>query len=309
MRAATWNEIGTDVKNARNVDTVLEQANLNYTVRKRPSKRYNSITRRNEPYPEYVSRRFHTERVSDGHVYEAGLTESYTVIQNRDAFDFVNYIADDIRFEKAGETENGLVYVIGRLPDVNILGDGFTPHVIFTNGFGGNSSVRAAICPLRIICQNQFATAFGDTNNSISIRHTKGAVARMKEAKKTLITAADYMEQLRKMAEGYAAMKIGPRQLGLVIDAMFPEKEGMAEEKLKALAKKKAKFEAELMAAMQQPDNYMFRGTAWGLVNAYTDMLTHAPVKGRSSAESRFEKVTFGNDAARFMRIVDKIAV
>ena len=60
---------------------------------------------------------------------------------------------------------------------------------------------------------------------------------------------------------------------------------------------------------MDSPDNYVFRGTAWQLVNAYTDVLTHAPLSGKSTFDSQFVKVTFGNDTSKFLKIVDAVAV
>ena len=110
------------------------------------------------------------------------------------------------------------------------------------------------------------------------------------------------------MAEGYAAMKISQRQLSLVLDALFPVRANATMKQMQDIADKKAKFEQELRTAMASPDNANFRGTAWQLVNAYTDLLTHAPLTGKSTADSRFINVTFGNDTSKFLKIVDSVA-
>ena len=75
------------------------------------------------------------------------------------------------------------------------------------------------------------------------------------------------------------------------------------------IAAKKAKFEARFRAAMSSADNYAFRGTAWQLVNAYTDVITHAPLSGKSTLDSQFIKVTFGNDTSKLLKIIDAVAV
>ena len=120
---------------------------------------------------------------------------------------------------------------------------------------------------------------------------------------------ADYMEDLNRMAEGYAAMKVSPRQVSMVLDAMFPVPADAPQKKAAEIAAKKTKFEAQFRKAMDSPDNYVFRDTAWQLVNAYTDVLTHAPLSGKSTYDSQFVKVTFGNDTSKFLKIIDEVAV
>lgn len=305
LRVPTWANIGTDVRMERRIDDVLNSAKLNYTVEKRPLYRYQRDPRKLVRIPD----RFVTEREEDGHCYNEVVSKRYQVVQNREAFDFVNYMSDDVEFLKAGETPSGLVWIIGKLPDVDILGDRFTPHVIFSNSHTGKTSVRAAICPLRIICQNQFATAFKDANNAVSVGHTASADRKLKEARSVLRASADHMAELNRMAEGYAAMKVSPRQVQMVLDALFPVKSGATQKQVQDIAAKKMKFEAEFTKAMNSPDNHTFRGTAWQLVNAYTDVLTHAPLTGKSTPDSRFVNVTFGNDTSKFLKIVDAVAV
>ena len=288
MRTATWENIGTSVRGEKKIEDVLTAAGLNYTVEKRPVYRYE----RNPRKLVRISNRFTCERREDGHSYDEIVSGKYTIVQNREAFDFVNYMSDEVEFLKAGETANGLVYIIGRLPDVNILGDPFTPHVIFSNSFTGKTSIRAAICPLRIICQNQFAAAFRDTHNAVSVGHTASAERKLKEARSVL-----------------RAMKVSSRQVAMVLDAMFPVPADAPQKRAAEIAAKKAKFEAQFRKAMDSPDNYVFRGTAWQLVNAYTDVLTHAPLSGKSTFDSQFVKVTFGNDTSKFLKIVDAVAV
>ena len=89
-----------------------------------------------------------------------------------------------------------MVYIIGKLPEVDILGDTFTPHVIFRNGFSGKVKISAAICPLRIVCQNQFNFAFQDTQNSVAIRHVQNAGVKLQEAREVLRVSADFMAEL-----------------------------------------------------------------------------------------------------------------
>ena len=141
-RTATWHSIGKDASECANVNEVLEKSGLDYIVEKRPIFTYPDIE--DDGSRMLIPNRFVTTRKIDGHTYDV-VSDKFEVIQNRDAFDFVNYMGDEISFEKAGETTNGMVYIIAKLPNVNVLGDEFTPHVIFRNGFNGKVKITAAI--------------------------------------------------------------------------------------------------------------------------------------------------------------------
>lgn len=287
MRTATWNGIGKDVQECTNMEQVLRESGLNYTVEKTPV----LVDLGDGMKP--IDNRFVTYRTTDGRTYDV-VSDKFEIIQNAEAFDFVNYMGDEIQYEKAGETTGGMVYIIGKLPEVNILGDKFVPHVIFRNGFSGKVKITAAITPLRIVCQNQFNFAFKNTQNAITIRHVKNAEAKLEEARETLKLSADYMAELTRTAEHFAAIKMNPDRIKKVTDILFPMPEGV-----EMNAFKKATLESareRFLLAHEAKDNANFRGTAWGLINAYTDYVTHKdPVKTKQGVnlESRFVNTTF----------------
>lgn len=286
-RTTTWHAIGKDVQECKDMEQVLRNSGLNYTVEKRPVFMHDEFMN-----PHVIPNRFATVRTSDGHPYDV-ISDKFEIVQNREAFDFVNYIGDDLQFEKAGETENGMVYIIGKLPEVNILGDKFVPHVIFRNGFNGKIKITAAVCPLRMVCQNQFNFAFKNANNAITIRHVRNAEAKLEEAKETLRMTADYMAQLNAMAEHFATLKITGDRMERVVRYLFPIPDDTAINpfKRKNLEDQRAAF----LRAHEQEDNQNFRGTAWGLVNAYTDFITHKEPAGKRSDrfEGKFVNTTF----------------
>lgn len=277
-RTTTWHAIGKSVEECKNMEQVLKASGLDYTVEKRP------VAFNDGSELKGIPNRFVTVRGSDGHPYDV-VSDKFEIIQNREAFDFVQYMGDELQFEKAGETQNGMVYIIGKLPEVSVLGDAFTPHVIFRNGFNGKVKITAAISPLRLVCQNQFNFAFKNAANAITIRHVRNAEAKLEEARETLRMCADYMDELNTMAEHFAAIKISDSQMEKVVKYLFPIPEDTAINpfKRKNLEDQRSAF----LAAHRQDDNANFRGTAWGLVNAYTDFITHKEPAGKR--EDRFE--------------------
>lgn len=308
LRTSTWEQIGTDVTGEKYLDSVLEKSKLDYDVIKKPVflPTANLYTGEDEvvDVTKYTSipNRFATVRKTDGHVYDV-VSDRYEIIQNRDAFDFVNYMTDDIIFEKAGETASGMVYIIAKMEEVNILGDSFTPHIIFRNGFSGLVRITAAICPLRIVCQNQFNFAFKNTANKITIKHTGNAYSKLEEARESLKMCADYMLELNGMAEKYSTMHFDKFKLNAIINELFPvNDDSITEYKRTLLKESKMRF----INAYESDDNYDFRGTAWGLVNAYTDFITHK--EPRSKKETRFENNfirSIDNNMNNIINIVD----
>ena len=291
-RTTTWHAIGKNVQECKDMEQVLKASGLDYKVEKRPVFMRSEFGLPENANWSNIPNRFVTVRTSDEKPYDV-VSDKYEIIQNRDAFDFVNYMGDDLQFEKAGETANGMVYIIGKLPEVNILGDKFIPHVIFRNGFGGKTKITAAITPLRMVCQNQFNFAFKNANNAITIRHVRNAEAKLEEARETLKLCADYMGELNIMAERFAAMKISANQMERVINYLFPIPEDTRINPMKRKSLEDAR--TAFTIAHEQEDNRNFKGTAWGLVNAYTDMVTHKEPAGKRDDrfEGKFMNTTF----------------
>ena len=304
MRTSTWTNIGKDVTACRDMEQVLQASGLDYTVEKRPIFTYPDIE--DDGTRMVIPNRFITARREDGHTYDV-VSDKFEIIQNRDAFDFVKYMGDELAFEKAGETQSGMVYIIGKLPEVDILGDKFTPHVIFRNGFSGKVKITAAICPLRIVCQNQFNFAFRNTANTVQIRHVGNVEAKLEEAKEVLRLSADYMQELNLMAEHFAAMRLGKSSIERITDYLFPmPTEEMNPFKRKSLEDARSAF----MAAHDAEDNRNFRGTAWGMVNAYTDYITHKEPAGKREDrfEGKFVNTTFKIAMDPIVRAIETVA-
>ena len=304
MRTSTWTNIGKDVTACKDMEQVLQMSGLDYTVEKRPIFTYPDIE--DDGTRMVIPNRFITTRRQDGHTYDV-VSDKFEIIQNRDAFDFVKYMGDELLFEKAGETQSGMVFVIGKLPEVDILGDRFTPHVIFRNGFSGKVKITAAICPLRIVCQNQFNFAFKNTANTVQIRHVGNAEAKLEEAKEVLRLSADYMAELNTMAEHFAAMRLDKARMERITDYLFPmPTEDMNPFKRKSLEDARAKF----ISAHDAEDNRNFRGTAWGMVNAYTDYLTHKEPAGKREDrfEGKFVNTTFKVSMNPILQAIETVA-
>lgn len=290
MRASSWANIGTDVRECTDMSEVLRASGLDYEVRK--TKLFTS---------EGLAVNDKVALVNDDRVLGV-VSDKFGIVQNWEAFEFVDYMGDELSYERAGQTASGMVYIIAKLPEVNVLGDSFVPHVIFRNGFNGKFSVAAAICPLRIVCQNQFSIAFGESPNTVTIKHTADAGRKLEEAREVLRTSADYMRHVNELAERLAAKKLGPHEVMKVANALFPVGEDVGP-RAQAIADKKR---GELLAAYNAEDNENFQGTAWGIVNAYADYVTHKKPLGRKATrdENNFMRLSFDTPIDNVLKLV-----
>lgn len=285
-RTATWASIGTDVTSCKTVDEVLQKANLNYTVEK------NTLTTDSGLL---VPRHFATvANYSDGSQRCLGVVgDTYTVCQNSDAFSFVDEIHDELKFVKAGETHNGMIYVIGQLPSIDIMGDEVTPHVILQNGHNGRFQLKATIIPLRLVCQNQFNTAFKESPNTITIMHSSQLESKLVMAKNLLSGAAEYMDSFKANAEFLASVKCSREAAIKIINEYFMQNVKTEDMSEKQLEKVQTNI-ARLKNAYLEDDNANFQGSVLGLYNAFSDFNTHKEIRpSDKSDDSKFLSVTF----------------
>ena len=291
MREATWSRVGTDISAESSVDQILRAAGLDYTVIKQPIFLENGIQ---------IPDKMATVKEETGK-YIGVVSNKYQIYQNDEAFGFIDSIPD-IQFVKAGETHTGMVYIIGKLPSVHVLNDEFTPHVIFQTSHNGLFQIRATICPLRMVCQNQFALSFARMRNTISIHHSSQMRGKVAQAKELLADTAVYMNGFTNTAEELAMLKITDSDFYSICDAFFDSTKEITERQKKAISTNK-----ELVrACYRADDNANFVGTAWGVVNAFTDLETHKPRKQtKTASDSAFTAVTFDTTTlAKLMSIV-----
>ena len=170
-------------------------------------------------------------------------------------------------------------------PDVSFT----KPCVIFRNSFNGKYQLSAAITPLRVVCQNQFNFAFNHVANTINIRHSARVNERMEDAKIVLKGVANYMGKLNEIAKQFAGIKLNTTETELALNMMFPTPANADIRAKQVIANQKSAF-ANMLDAN---DNQNHKGNAWGLVNAYTDYITHTSIRKGRYDDSQFMNTCF----------------
>lgn len=271
-RFATWSSIGTEVgKCNNNLADILKEAGLDYTVESRPV-HVNGIDGFND--------RFHAiVRNTDDHVYNIA-KNSYTICQNEDAFSLIDQLDESVHIVRAGETASGMIYLIGELPEVKVLGDSYKPHLIFQNSHTADFALKSAVVPLRIVCQNQFNIAFREARNQHTIRHTSSINAQISAANDVMADTIKYMEVFGDKAEQLATESVS---INKIASQLFPMPAQVSDKVGERIEQKRETF----MSIYNNEDNQNFKGTAWGALNAVTDYATHN-MSERSSADNKF---------------------
>ena len=256
-------------------------AGLDYTVEKKEILLPNGTV---------IPEQFATVKAGTDHVFGI-VGNQYEIVQNADAFEFIDEIVPEgLQFVKADETKD-FIYIIASLPERYVLGDKFTPYVIFQNSHNGYSTLRAAICPLRMVCQNQFTIAFKNADTKISLRHSSSIYSKLETAKAVLQQSAAYMDTFEQEANLLANLKVdAPTQLK-VLDEYFKVPENASARTENTINERREIF----VKALDANDNQNFKGTAWGMVNAFADYITHTQPKRNTetSAVNKFTSVTF----------------
>ncbi|MEU6260173.1 DUF932 domain-containing protein [Streptomyces griseorubiginosus] len=126
----------------------------------------------------------------------------YEVFQNRRVFQFLQDLVQryDAIWESAGALRGGRkTFVTMRIPrsvviDRGGLDDEITLYLAAINSHDGTSQAESVVTPWRIACGNTERFATRDAVHRWGIRHTKGGLSSLEEARRTLGLTLNYAE-------------------------------------------------------------------------------------------------------------------
>lgn len=264
VRETPWHGLGTRVEEAPTSEEALHLAGLDWTVEQHPVQLSGGAT-----IPGYKA----NVRSTDKHVLGI-VSDRYKIVQNTEAFSFTDeLIGGDVRYETAGSLQNGKrVWLLAKMPQTKVAGDEVDPYLCFTNTHDGTGSIRACMTPIRVVCNNTLNLALNTANRSWSACHTGNMEDKLQEARMCLELADQYMEKLDKRADQLANTNVSEDQIQALLADLFPESEEVTERKKKTIEKSKEEF----YVCYLRPDIAQFAGTAWGVINAMSDMVCHS---------------------------------
>ena len=305
-RLLYFDGIGTDVASATTSEEAMSLSGLNFEVEKKKMLYADTILGADgtekvvaKAWPNH----FVTVRTDIDKPLGA-VTSEYQVLQNAEAFDFLDDIVSggEATFKKAGVFADGAKsFVIMETGQKEILGDVYTPYILMLNSFDGSMSVRAAFTPVRNACNNCVSRIIkGHEKPYIVIQHCKTLQERLNLAKKIFKSYNDYMVEFGREAERLSKVRFTRDQFIQLVNNMYPEgKEESAVKQERRLTKI-----SQLITAYDQPDLANFENSAWRSVQAFADFESHLPVF-RQTSSTQFTNI---NSVVSGMKTTNRVA-
>ena len=286
-RQAPWHGLGTRVEHTLNSQEALVAAGLDWQVIQMPVQ-----TEDGRSIPGFKA----NIRDRDNQVLGV-VTDRYKVVQNQDAFAFTDeLLGEGVSYETAGSLQGGRrTWILAKLPQRYIIsGDEITPYLVFMNSHDGSGAIKAAMTPIRVVCQNTLNLALSTAKRSWSAHHTGDIKGKMEDARFALLYADQYMAELGKTIDQLNLQKLSDRQVNEYIDALFPLYENPTPQQIKNLQRMK---EDVRMRYYDAPDLKGVGRNAYRFVNAVSDFATHAkPLReSRNYRENLFARTVEGN--------------
>ena len=287
VREKPWHGLGTIVMEAPTSADALRLAGLDWDVVQEPI-----YTKSNEEVKGYRA----NVRDSDRKVLGV-VSDRYKVVQNTDAFSFTDeLLGKGVRYETAGSLQEGRkVWLLARLPrEYIIAGERISPYLVFSNTHDGSGSVKVAVTPVRVVCNNTLNLALGTADRSFSMVHTGKIQDKIQEAKDTLFMAEKYMDCLGSEFERLRRQKVTDAQVKEYIELLLPMEKDATPVQGKNIIKLRRDMEQRYYDA---PDLQKVGNNAYRFINAVSDFATHSNPLRRTANynENMFSRTVDGN--------------
>ena len=286
-RVKPWHGIGTVVEECPNSKEALWLAGLDWQVEQK-----DIYTIEGTLISGYKANVRDTDQSVLGVV-----SERYQVVQNEEAFAFTDeLLVGGVRYETAGALQGGRrTFMLAKLPQRFIIaGDEITPYFVIMNSHDASCSIKAAMTPVRVVCQNTLSLAFRTAKRTWMTKHTSNIMERIDDARTTLQFAEQYMKELGKGVDELARKRLTDKKVMEYMSEFFPVTADMTaaqrKNNLSLLRDMKARY-------FDAPDLQDMGKNGYRFVNAVSDFATHAePIRRtKNYRENLFLKTVEGN--------------
>ena len=287
VRQAPWHGLGVRVEEAPSSQDALRLSGLDWQVVQQAI-----TTTEGVPIPGYKANLRDTD-----HQVLGVVTDRYRVVQNAEAFAFTDgLLGEGVRYETAGSLQNGRkIWLLAKLPDKYIIeGDQIDPYLVFSNSHDGSGSIKVAMTPIRVVCQNTLNLALSSAKRVWSTIHVGDLAGKMAEAHNILLLAEKYMGQLGMEFSRLSKIKLSDQKVLQYIDQLLPMDDQPTEIHRKNITRIREDMKRRYFDA---PDLCHVGKNAYRFLNAVSDFATHAkPLRETASyRENLFAKTMEGN--------------
>lgn len=235
---------------------------------------------------------------SDNGVFLGNIGENYTPIQHREGFEMVDALVgsiDGAHYETAGVL--GIGQMVWGLADLKLTirvgDDEQNGYLLFSTGHDGSMSHTYRTCMTRVVCNNTLNIALNERSRSaFRVRHSKKAAAKLADAHTALKSIQADTQTIEQKLNFLAGRKVTRETMTDIMDRLFPKR--LDADGNPVNPTRRMHTLETILSTYEENDNDVFpeqRGTAYNLLNAFTNYTDHQ----RAGDKNRAESALFGS--------------
>lgn len=195
-----WHKLGTVYDRPLTVQEALHGCHADYKVALQPLALITPDIRREMDYGSVMALQLNNAIVPkymatmrlDTHQFLGIVTEDYGIVQNEDAFKFIDTLVTgkltDAEHTPVIETAGVLgkgerVFITAKFPEQIILdnkgNDRVEMYIVFTTSHDGTGAVNCLVTPIRVVCNNTLNLAMRNNSGKLSLRHSRNVMDRL----------------------------------------------------------------------------------------------------------------------------------
>lgn len=238
-REIPWHNLGIITEGAQTAEDALRLAQLDWNVTKSDDPVQVAVPVADGVQMVTVADKFMTYRDHP----KLGLQglgvvgKQYEVIQNSEAFDFLNHLVDESGavFETAGSLNGGRqVFMSMRMPkSIELAGgqDVVDMYLMATTSHDGSRAFTAAVTPIRPVCKNTVNLALSQAVSSWYVRHTTNVQGKIAQARETLGIVFAYAEEFQSAVDALASSQFSDKEFDKFLESLITEPKNKTDRK------------------------------------------------------------------------------
>lgn len=289
-----WHGLGTIVEKAVTSADAMKLAGLDYEVVKQP------IFIQGPKGNIQVKDAFATVR-TDTNVPLGVVGNRYTVLQNREAFNFTDALVGikEAMYHTAGALGQGeIVWILAKLNGlIEVVKNDITEkYLLLMNRHDGTGSLIIKWTGIRVVCQNtlDMALSKADGEISTSTRHTISMGSKVEEIRKALGIISAKEKIFAEAAKRLATVQLTTEAWENYLKALKLAPQGDEEGRAKTMIAKVLDQMNELFEKGHGNDLPGVKGTLWGGFNAVAEYVDYHR-RATGSDENRAKGILLGS--------------
>jgi len=214
-----WHQIGTNLGRLFTSEEAIRLIRADYDVIK------NVLYVDDYPIPKYMATVRGDLPLSDPNRHLGIVGEKYQVVQNVQAFSFMDEImGNDAWYTSAGILGHGEeIFIVAQIDGTFCVKDDlFEQYLTLTNGHTGKHALRCYASPVRVVCRNTLNMSLRNISAGVVLRHTKNIRQRLLDAVEVLGLVQDSFQETQELFLALASKNAASTQFEQFISQLFP---------------------------------------------------------------------------------------